>query len=141
MELTQFLRYRAEHQRGLQRLSAEGRLRLRPGGPLDDHQILRLINHNHLAEDPQCPQGMFQGCLRSGFHVGRIDRHFVVPPLEAVNTVRMRRRHRARRPSPVGRLGYPIGRQDLFAVRQRPIMQNELTEERGTAPFSDLYNF
>lgn len=64
--LTQFLRYRAKHQRCLQRLRAERRFRLRPGGPLDDHQILRLIDHNHLAEDPQRPQGMLEGGLRSG---------------------------------------------------------------------------
>lgn len=126
--LTQFLRYGTKHQRCLQWLRAEGRLRLRPGRPLDDHQILCLINHNHLAEDPQRPQGMLQGCLRSRLNVGRIHRHFVVPPLEAVNPVRMGRRHRASRPRPVGRLGYPIGRQDLFAVRQRPVMQNEFAE-------------
>lgn len=126
--LTQFLRYRAKHQRCLQRLRAERRLRLRPGRPLDDHQILRLIDHDHLAEDPQRPQGMFEGGLRSRLNVGRIHRHFVVPPLESVNAVRIRRRYRARRPRPVGRLGYPIGRQDLFAVRQPPVMQNKFAE-------------
>lgn len=144
VELTQFLRYRAKHQRGLQRLRAERRLRLRPGGPLNDHQILRLIDHNHLAEDPQRPQGMLEGCLRGRFYVDRIHRHFVVPPLEAVDAVRMRRRYRARRPRQLddwatqsaGKICLPLGNVPLCRMNSPKRPQSSSVALNPCAPTS-----